>query len=703
MRIKRLTLNNIGSFAGEQSFLFQTDNPQKQIVLIGGRNGAGKTTLFESIRLCLYGYKLYGYRQNSQTYTNKIKRLINDKVKSASPATAGITMQILIEDGYANSVFEISREWILNGNTLKESLCVYKDGDLLTPEQMQDFDNYLMQIIPPALFNFHFFDGEKVSNFVFDRANGQAFRKAFLQICGLDTFDLIEEQLQHNTRTQKGDSQNLIQEEYATARMKLAEAKESHIAALQKIQETQAEIDALQDQITILDADMKKYGGVEDDDWKLYEKEIQEEESKREELRHILKAAANDVIPFIILKDQLQALKHQLTVEGKLKRNRLFKDKFSDPHLKEKLQQELKVGIDSPQIELSDEFMLALYKTLREDISEHEVEFLQISENDSMELLAKIHHYQNYDIQSLIDAEKSLEESLARTKELRAQMDSKEVVDSNHYLAKKNELLLYLDTARQQFFWEKDALSQAEIVLQTAEKAYQKAYEIYCAMLKEKSVSDMAARALLAFSELKQNLYAKYISQVEEAFSRNFHNLISKTDLIDGIYIDSAFEVVAYKMQEVDIAHIFKEVQEYGEEYVFTNIGERAYKIIKDSSSSDGKITVPIKVEQHFSAGEQQIFVMSLYQSLAEIRTSELPFVIDTPLARIDSEHRRNILDHFFSRLPGQVIILSTDEEINNEGMAVLSSKISDVYLIEHQEDGTTSVSRGAYFKGVIA
>ena len=664
MRIKRLTLNNIGPFAGEHSFLFQTDNSQKQIALIGGRNGAGKTTLFESIRLCLYGYKLYGYRQNSQTHTNKIKRLINDKVSSASPATAGIKMQILIEDGYANSVFEISRKWILNGNTLKESLCVYKDGDLLTPEQMQDFDNYLIQIIPPALFNFHFFDGEKVSNFVFDRANGQAFRKAFLQICGLDTFDLIEEQLQYNTRTQKGDSQNLIREEYATARMKLAEAKESHIAALQK---------------------------------------IQEEESKREELRHILKAAANDTIPFIILKDQLQALKHQLTVEGKLKQNRLFKDKFSDPHLKEKLQQEMKVGIDSPQIELSDEFMLALYKTLREDISEHEMEFLQISENYSMELLAKIHHYQNYDIQSLIDAEKSLEESLSRTKELRAQTDSKEVVDSNHYLAKKNELLLHLDTVRQQSFAEKDALSQAEIALQTAEKAYQKAYEKYRAMLKEKSVSDMAARALLAFSELKQNLYAKYISQVEEAFSRNFHNLISKTDLIDGIYIDSAFEVVAYKMQEVDIAQIFKEVQEYGEGYVFTNIGERAYKIIKDSSFSDGKITVPIKVEQHFSAGEQQIFVMSLYQSLAEIRTSELPFVIDTPLARIDSEHRRNILDHFFSRLPGQVIILSTDEEINNEGMAVLSSKISDVYLIEHQEDGTTSVSRGAYFKGVIA
>ena len=702
MRIKQLTLNNIGSFTGEHRFLFQTDNPQQQIVLIGGRNGAGKTTLFESIRLCLYGYKLYGYRQNSQVYTNKIKRLINDKVKSASTVTAGITMQILIEDGYANSVFEIRRGWTLIGNVLKENLNIYKDGEPLTAEQMQVFDNYLMQIIPPALFNFHFFDGEKVSNFVFDRTNGQAFRKAFLQICGLDTFDLIEEQLRYSTRTTKNDSQNLIQEEYETAREKLAEAEASYTTVFQKNKETQAEIDALQDQIAILDENMKKYGGVEGNDWKLYEKEIQKEEAKRDELRHILKTAANDVIPFIILKEQLEALKLQLTVEGKLQRNRLFKDKFSDPLLKEKLQQELKGELDFPHYEISDEFMLALYRTLREDIPEDEVEFLQISENDSMELLAKIHHYQNYDIQSLVDTEKALEESLARTKELRAQMDSKEIVDANHYLAKKNELLLQLDTARQQFFAEKDALLQAEGALQTAEKAYQKAYEKYRAMLKEKSVSDMAARALLAFSELKQNLYAKYISQVEEAFSRNFHNLISKTDLIDGIYIDSAFEVVAYKMQEVDIAHVLKRIQEYGEEYLRSSIGERAYKIIRDSEFSNGKITVPIKVEQHFSAGEQQIFVMSLYQSLAEIRTSELPFVIDTPLARIDSEHRRNILVHFFSRLPGQVIILSTDEEINHEGLEVLSPKISDIYLIEHQEDSSSSVKKGSYFKGVI-
>ena len=55
MRIKQLKLHNIGPFAGEHSFSFHTEDPQKQIVIIGGRNGAGKTTLFEAIRLCLYG------------------------------------------------------------------------------------------------------------------------------------------------------------------------------------------------------------------------------------------------------------------------------------------------------------------------------------------------------------------------------------------------------------------------------------------------------------------------------------------------------------------------------------------------------------------------------------------------------------------------------------------------------------------------
>lgn len=102
MRIKKLILNNIGSYFGETIFSFDIEDLNKNIVLIGGRNGAGKTTLFESIRLCLYGYKLYGYRQNSQVYINKIKRLINDSAKKII-----LLLQVLICKYLLKTVMQI--------------------------------------------------------------------------------------------------------------------------------------------------------------------------------------------------------------------------------------------------------------------------------------------------------------------------------------------------------------------------------------------------------------------------------------------------------------------------------------------------------------------------------------------------------------------------------------------------------------------
>lgn len=56
--------------------------------------------------------------------------------------------------------------------------------------------------------------------------------------------------------------------------------------------------------------------------------------------------------------------------------------------------------------------------------------------------------------------------------------------------------------------------------LKIVEQKYQKAYEQFKIMLKAKSVTNMSARTLLAFNELKQNLYMKYVTLVERAFSK---------------------------------------------------------------------------------------------------------------------------------------------------------------------------------------
>lgn len=702
MKIKQLKLKNIGSFYGEHCFSFKTEENQKNIVLIGGRNGAGKTTIFESLRLCLYGYKLYGYRQNSQLYTNKIIQLINDRAKTILPTDAAISLEIMIEDGYSNSIFEIDRKWSLKGNKLKENYIVYQNKEQLSPDELQNFDHYLMQIIPPALFNFHFFDGERISEFIFDQTNGQTFRMAFMQICGLDTFELIEEQLQNNIHARKIGTTDDIYSKYITARKELDNAKENYHAAIDTVQKIQADINSIQEKISLLDQSMKKYGGVERNEWDAYSQEIHREETRRNEFRQTLKMAANDIIPFIIMKKQLAELEKQLNTEERLKRNRLLHDKFSDSSITRKLLQELKPFLTFPDSVIPENLLSALYKALKEDTDINEIEFLCLSENDTTDLLAKIHYYENYEVQNIINTEYAVEESLKHVKELRIKMEEKEVISSDQYLIQKNNLLEQLDIERNHLLESREYLLQTEITLKAAQDKNHKAYEKYKAVLKEKSVTDMAARALLAFEELKQSLYQKYIAAVEDSFSYYFHQLISKTDLIDGIYISSSFEIIAYKQSAIKVNDILEQIQEYGQEYVRTHIGERAFDQIWESRNNHDIISVPLKIEQHFSAGEKQIFVMALYQSLTGIRTTELPFVIDTPLARIDREHRKNILNNFFAKLPGQVIILSTDEEINSEGLMILKEKISDIYLIENQPAGTTTINKDSYFKEVI-
>ena len=112
------------------------------------------------------------------------------------------------------------------------------------------------------------------------------------------------------------------------------------------------------------------------------------------------------------------------------------------------------------------------------------------------------------------------------------------------------------------------------------------------------------------------------------------------------------------------------------------------------------QIILPIRVDQTaLSNGEKQIFIMALYHSLVQLGRHEIPFIIDTPFARIDTEHRRNISTHFFSKLHGQVFILSTNEEINSDHGQIMKDRIAATYTLENSDNKRTVVVRNAYFE----
>lgn len=96
----------------------------------------------------------------------------------------------------------------------------------------------------------------------------------------------------------------------------------------------------------------------------------------------------------------------------------------------------------------------------------------------------------------------------------------------------------------------------------------------------------------------------------------------------------------------------------------------------------------------------QLFFIMALYQALSQLNRINVPYIVDTPFARIDKEHRGKILSQFFKKLNGQIIILSTDEEIVGEYRESISDIISNTFVLNHTANGNTEILANTYFGG---
>ena len=104
--------------------------------------------------------------------------------------------------------------------------------------------------------------------------------------------------------------------------------------------------------------------------------------------------------------------------------------------------------------------------------------------------------------------------------------------------------------------------------------------------------------------------------------------------------------------------------------------------------------------KESLSAGEKQLYAISMLTALARVSGKPLPFIIDTPLARLDSEHRSNLIARFFPSVGHQVIVFSTNTEIDQQYFAELRARISKSYMLRYDDaEGCTLVSPG-YFWG---
>lgn len=694
MKINNIILHNFGSYEGTTDFETRPCDG-RNIVLIGGKNGAGKTTLFTAMRLCLYGYKSMGYKNPNSFYNRAVVKLINNTAKITKPTTTFVTMCIELNNGQGMDSFLLTRKWELN-ESLIESFSVLKNGADLSADEIADFEKYVVSLIPPELFNLYFFDGEKIADFFMDEGSNTRIKNAFLTLCGYDTFDIMRKNFKRIRAGIPTSAPAL--DEYIVAKDALASAKSLYHDLTDRLK---ACVDAIADCEATLDAEEKEYhqkGGITEEEWnqKLYT--LKEEEKKRETYNALLKKWANDVIPFIMLRKQILALKAQIENENHALKYTYFCEVLNSPAVQALVKDKL-AEIDSAAF--------ADFGTEKEPI-------LNLSFEQNSLILAQINTILSFEQDKVEKCKKAIKRSLNLTAKIRKEIESSSITSVQEYMKRraqlfeeKSALLVQRVELEQQLVAQKEALTLAEQQLGKVQTRLEEE-------LKKASINDISARAIVMLDKLQEILYRRQIDKVENCFRKEIRTLMRKTHFIDDIYIDDNFNTHIYRTEKVSIEKIRKALKTNTEEQLLAFWGAKAMQTLYKKANSNAyndmckyfesvdikSLSLQIEIDKSsLSNGEKQIFIMALYYSLVSLCNHELPFVIDTPFARIDTEHRHNISKHFFSELKGQVFILSTNEEINSSHVQILKDKIAATYMLENSDNKRTVVVKNSYFE----
>ena len=189
--------------------------------------------------------------------------------------------------------------------------------------------------------------------------------------------------------------------------------------------------------------------------------------------------------------------------------------------------------------------------------------------------------------------------------------------------------------------------------------------------------------------------------------------MIRKEKFIDDIEIDNDFNIKIFRNVDYSLGEIYSIIKGLAPKEIIKILGERtANKLCEICHTKELKNvetiivrkpeewdTFQIEIDKTtLSKGEQQVFIMTLYKALMDLCSVEVPFVIDTPFARIDTEHRNNIAKNFFKALKGQIFILSTNEEVSKKHVSLLKDKIEKTFLLENTENTNTQVKEDVYF-----
>lgn len=697
MKIEKIALNNFGSYEGKTVFDLSNNNSERNIILIGGKNGAGKTTLFTAIRLCLYGYMSMGYKSPNAFYNKAIIKLINNNAKMTKPAKAEIQLYISIKNRQQIDYYTLIRSWELS-DTLSEKLMVDKNDIPLTENEILDFEKYILSLIPPELFNLYFFDGEKIADYFMDEGSNSRIKSAFLTLCGYDIFDIMRKNFKRVSGNNGNSSPALMG--YLQAKENYNKAESAYADANHQLSGCKTSINLCDAEIAELDKDYSQKGGITQKEWNDKMFSLKEEEKKRETWNAYLKKWANDVVPFIMIPDQITHVQQQIEKENLNQKYANFCEVLGTNELTQVIKR-------SDDIEQMKKMAFAKFGSKDNSI-------LDLSFEQSSTLLSLTKKILSFDFGKIAKFKAAIKCSIIKSAHTRQELENSNISAVNEYMRNRAALFEKKSTLLNNQIQLEQLLTSQKLQLEEAMTLCTKAQAYLESEIKKTSINDISARVIVMLDRLQEVLYKKQIKKVQEYFKSEIHVLMRKAHFIDDIYIDDDFGIHLFRNDDVAVEKLCDLLLNNTEEQLETLLGRNAVETILSvtnkneirtaaiylKQSKSKSLSIPIEIDKtSLSNGEKQIFIMALYHSLIQLCNHEIPFIIDTPFARIDTEHRQNISRYFFSRLKGQVFILSTNEEITSSHIQIMKDKIFATYILENTDNKRTTVVNNTYFE----
>jgi len=318
---------------------------------------------------------------------------------------------------------------------------------------------------------------------------------------------------------------------------------------------------------------------------------------------------------------------------------------------------------------LSHEKMIELenriFKTLKEGGTATQVnKILNLSERDAAKVLYQIEQLESSDIfmiQPLIEEKQELE-----------------------ILIKQIEASLQTGAATEN---EKELFNQLQAEMESCSTQIGRKSE-QLRILEEEMIS-LEKRVREIEAEIEK-LYEKHDVSKEKA------DFINECDAIAGLlnqFIVRLRKNKIYLLQEKTF-EMYKQLSSKSGLIKDITINDKTYEIkITDRSGHEIK-------KSGLSAGEKEVFAVSLLWGLAQTSRLSLPIIVDTPLSRLDSTHRDNIINNYFPNAGDQVIILSTDTEIDKDYYRALKPYLNGAVNLEfNQGQELTSVKTGYFWE----